>query len=359
MPILIPGTDDFHTMATLTDAINIRPFVPGLISSLDWAEQGIYGRDLAIDRRYDGVDMVDENPRGTPGSQVVIDDADPILLRVPHYGHDFVVRPEEVRGRRAFGQETVYEMPQDYQDRLLDRWRRDMDYTTEILRVGTVFGKVRKRDGAVRRDLTTVFGERPWVFGFPFADQSKNFYRFLSAAKRVAEDGIGEMSLTGWRGFAARDMFNKAVYQKSVQDAYRFWDTSSVLRADNTKAPFNIITDATLEYYRNSTIPNSGGRKVFPEDAIVFVGTAPGQLQVRNSPREDMRITNQEVGVPMYLSPEDLKHGKGVEVEGEMNTLAYVRRYKAVIIIVDTSAPNAAATIAAYTNGQGLDTFEF
>lgn len=359
MPILIPGTaDQFHTFVTLTDAINTRPFVPGLISSMQWSEQGIYGRDLAIDIRHDGVDMVDETPRGTPGSQVVIDDADPILIRVPHYRHDFTLRPEQVRGRRQFGSETAYEMPQDYQDRLLDRWRQDMDFTKEILRVGTAFGKVRKRDGSIRRDLTTVFGERPLVFGFPFADQSKNFYRFLSAANRKVQDGLGDVPFTGFRGFGALSMFNKAVYQKSVQDAYRFWDTSPVLRADNTKAPFQITTGVSLEYYRNAPIPNSNGRKVFPENALLFVADAPGLLQTRNAPREDMRSVN-EIGVPLYLSPEDLKHGAGVEVQGEMNTLNYVRRYGAVMIVIDTSAPDAADAIAFYTNGQGLDTVEF
>lgn len=359
MPILIPGSNDqFHTFATLTDAINTRPFVPGLISSMGWNSEGIYGRDLAIDRRNDGVDMVDETPRGAPGSQVVIDDADPILMRVPHYRHDFVLRPEQVRGRRQFGSETAYEMPQDYQDRLLDRWREDMDFTTEILRVGTAFGRVRNRNGSIRRDLTQTFGERPYVFGFPFADQSKNFYRFLTAAQRVAQDGLGALALSGYRGFGGLSMFNKAVYQKSVQDAYRFWDTSGVLRADNTKAPFQITTGVSLEYYRNAQIPNSGGRKVFPDNALLFVGEAPGLLQTRNSPREDMRMVNQ-IGVPLNLSPEDLPHGRGVECEGEMNTFNYVRRYKAVFIVIDTSAPDAADAIAFYTGGAGLDAVEF
>lgn len=354
MPILIPGTNDAHTFATLTDAINRRPYIPNGVSALGWNAEGLRGRVAMIDQRDDGVDLIDEKPWDSPGSQVVVNDADPLLIHVPHYPHNFTLRPEEVRSRRAFGSETAYEMPQERQDRILSRWKDDVDYTQEILRVGAVFGKIRRRDGSVRKDLTEVFGARPFVFAFPFADANKNFYKFLTAVKQFVGDRIGALRISGWAAFAATEMHGKVVYHKSVNDSYKFWDSAAVLRADATKAPFTMASDVELEHYRNSTIPRSNGRQVFPRDAIAMIAKADGLLQTRYAPRSDMRDVN-ELGLPMYLSPEDLPHGRGVEVEGETNVINFVKRPEAVIIIVDAADADAIAFYAP----NGLDTVEF
>lgn len=361
MPIVIPGTNDFHTFGTLTDAINTRPFVPTGVSELPWNAQGLQGRTAIIDRRADGVDLIDEKPYGVPGSQVVVDDGEPLTLYVPHYPHNFTLRPDEVRERRLFGSEYAYEMPQDKLDRLLSKWRRDIDYTNEFLRVGTLFGKVRDRLGNVRRDLTAAdkFNERPFVYAFPFADGTKNFYRFIGQVKRRAEDALGDFKINGWRAIAASEMHDKVVYHKSVYDAYKFWDSSPILRADNTKAPFSVSTDVSLQYYRNSVIPKSNGNRVFPVNAMVLVADADGLLQTRYSPRTDMRNVN-EFGLPMYVSPEDLKHGQGVEVEGEMNVMNYVKRYRGgVVIIVDSADADAIAYYSPTGDANGLDTVQY
>ena len=84
MPILIPGSNDFHTFATLTDAINRRPYIPQGISALGWNAQGLYGRVALIDQRNDGVDLIDEKPWGVAGSQVVVDDAAVEALPTDH-----------------------------------------------------------------------------------------------------------------------------------------------------------------------------------------------------------------------------------------------------------------------------------
>lgn len=344
MPLLIPGTNDAHTLATLTDTINRTPFIPGMIGDLGWEDSGVPTRAVLIDRRNETLDVIDEAPVGAAAQQVkIIEDETLDPLYVPRYPLAFTVRPQEVSGVRAYGQEQAFEMTEDRQARFMSTWRNSVNLTWEFLSVGYLRGKVLDRYGSVRHDVAAKFGVAPTQFAFDFSGTG-NFYKFVNDCKAVLQAYLGNFNITGWKLIAGKAVHDKIVYHPSVQESYIRYQEGAFLRRDAV-APFVICDDVQVLYYRNQIIPNSrtaqnpAGTPVFPTDRFILVPICEGLFQRRFAPAEMLGFVNTP-GAPVYLSPYDLPHGRGIEIEGETNPIGYVKRYEGIGECVDGPTTN-------------------
>ncbi|WP_375453452.1 major capsid protein [uncultured Methylobacterium sp.] len=334
MPLLIPGTSDAYTMATLTEAFSRMPYVPSQINSLPIHSEGVQTTTVLVEHRNETFDLIDERAYNSGHSQVDLGKADTDAmesLTIPHYPHGFTIRATEVRARRQFGSETEFEMTEDRQARFFQTWQRSVNFNWEYAGIGGfLFGVILDRNGNVRYDLRKKLKRQPLRLQFNFGS-GDNFFKFINGAKWLAQQALGAYPITGWTLLGDKPMNDKVIYDPSVQKTYMGFESLAFLRADNTARPFTICDDVKVEVYRNALIPRTN-KLAFPTKALVLIPQAENLFQRRFAPAQTLTSIN-EPGAPVYLSPFVDPHNEFVEIKGQTNFISWNQRYEGVIII--------------------------
>ena len=335
MPLLIPGSTDAYTMATLTEAFARQPYVPNQVeASLPIHSAGVPTNTVLVEHRNETFDLIDERAYNTGHSQVDLGKAGTDAMEsiyIPHYPHGFTIRATEVRARRRFGTEGEFEMTEDQQTRYFQTWQRSVNFNWEFAGIGGFFfGVILDRHGNVRYDLRKKFKRQPIRLKFNFGS-GDNFFKFINGAKWLAQQALGAYPITGWSLLGDKPMNDKVIYDPSVQKTYMGYESLAFLRDDNTKKPFTICDDVKVQAYRNARIPGTD-KLSFPTKALVLIPEAENLFQRRFAPAMTLTDMN-EVGAPVYLSPYVDPHNEFVEIKGQTNFISWNQRYEAMVII--------------------------
>lgn len=328
MPILNTATGEAHTFATLTDAINLRPRQPRDFSRLvPCAASGVRDDAIKVDRRAGIIDVVEPTVRDAQRERTEPGEYNTLTLAIQHYPGLVIVRESEVASRRAFGSETMYEMPVDRLNEKLDLQIAKYELTWEYQLISAAIGKVRNRAGNTVYDIAAQFGSGPTEIAIDFDASDLDVPGTVRQMKRQQEALAGDRVIDGWIWFVLGDTFEKIVSKESIKRAYDNWQGSSARQLDDERSGFKVANNVTIVEYNNATLP--GGASIFPTGAGyeggLFVPISQGLFQRRFSPMQAHGFTN-EPGIPMYTSPEDLPHGKGTETEVESNFITYAQQ---------------------------------
>lgn len=327
---------DAFSVVRLTQAINEIKFVPGRIGEL-----GLFDVDsqdvtkISIEKKGDILILVPPSQRGGPGTTVEKDHRDIRVLQVPHFEINDAVYAEEVQNVRAFGEERALET---VIAKVASRQRmhvRSFAATEEFARIGAVKGIVTYADGSTL-NLFDEFGvtQIPEInFDLANVDPEDGILRRqCSGLVRTVSNELEGLPWSGLWAFCGDNFFDDLLQHPEVRETFKGWSEAKILR-DGYLGP-NRSTYGIFEFggvvwenYRGSV----GSTSFIESDKChIFPVGSQGLFKTVYAPADYIETVNT-MGQRLYNKQYNMKNGKGVNFDTQMNALQYCSRPRALL----------------------------
>jgi len=327
---------DAFSITSLTDAINKLKFVPGRLSASGlFINSAISTTTVSIEEKDGVLKLVAPSPRGAPGE--TMDKAKRTMrsLVVPHFEINDAVYAEEVQNVRPFGDESGLET---VQMKIMERMAEagaSLMMTLEHARVGAVIGVITYADASTL-NLFTEFGvsqEGEIDFDLDNATPAAGALRKKCAGVYRQVAGILDgVPFSGLRAFCGDNFFDDLLAHTEVRATYDGWSEAKILREGYIEANGQsygafefggIVWENYRGSYGGTPFVNADKCHIFPEGV-------PGLFRTVFAPADYVETVNT-LGRPMYSKQYEMKNGKGVNLDTQMNALNYCTRPKSLI----------------------------
>ncbi len=330
--------DDAFSLASLTDAINKMPYVPGRAGALGiFNEQGVNTLTVQIEEMAGELALVPTTPRGAPPSQTAVMNRTLRTLTVPHLPLADTIKADEVQGVRQFGTGSQLQGMQAVVDQRLQMMAQKLDATVEYGRIGAIKGVILDSDGATTiYNLFTEFGVGQQTEDVVLGTTTTDLIAKAAEIAGKIEDELGGGTYQRLHAFCGSTFWSRFVGHAAVKDAYRYYQATgqnqNPLREDLRYAGFQ-FGGITWEQYRGSV----GGVAFVPvAEAFCFPVGVPNLFRTYFAPADYVETVNT-IGLPRYAKqyPTDNRNS-GVTVEAQSNPLSICTRPR-VLIKITTS----------------------
>jgi hypothetical protein len=203
------------------------------------------------------------------------------------------------------------------------------EVTLEYHRIGAIKGQILDADGtSVIYNLFTEFGVSQQTQDYAFTTATTDVRKLCVAVARKIEDVLGAAVYTGIRAFCSPEWFDALIDHAKVIDSFKYQE-GQILREDLRRGfTFGGIT---FEEYRGSvggvSFVEADVAYAFPEGVM----TEKGPLFSTAFAPADYVETVNTLGLPIYAKQEEMKFGKGIEIESQSNPLPLCLRPRAVV----------------------------
>lgn len=321
---------DIFSEVSLTAAVQDVDFVPARIAELGLFDAaGIATTAVWVEKQGDNLGLVPHSPRGSDPGPVDATKRDAFLLESLHLAERGTIYAEEVQNVRPFGQAVGLQSIEMVRDDRLSLLRRRLDATHEWHRVGAIRGLLRQPNGDTIIDLYDRFDIVQTSIAMHLDTSTTDVAVKALDILEAQEDGLGSFPFTMSRAFCGKSFWRKLIQHARVRETYLNHSMAAVLRADRRDSfEFGGII---WERYRG----NVGGTAYIPDtEAYVVPEGVPGLFLTRYAPADYSWAVNT-MGLPVYVSPEPLRHNKGIELEAQSNPIHFCTRPQAVIRLVE------------------------
>lgn len=326
-----PFESDIFTLSSLTAAINEVQYVPSQIGAMGLFEaDGVSTTSVLIEKDGDVLGLVENKPRGAPGTVVGGDKRTGVSFQTAHLPATATILADEVQNVREFGSEDQEQAVQTVVNRRLAKMARRIDMTHEYHRIGAIMGKVLDSDGTVLYDLFQSFGMTQQSVEMKLDTATTDVQGETLDVHEAIEDALGGLSYTGITALCGKSFWRKFITHKSVKDAYQRWEAGARLRADPREA--FLFGGIYWERYRG------GGQVKVPDAEAYAVPTGVLDLFITRFAPGDYMETVNTLGLPFYSSSMLLNHNKGVELEAQSNPAHLCTRPKTIIKLYENTA---------------------
>jgi len=333
--------NDAFATTRLTDAINKRPFKPGLIGRLGlFVAKGIDTTTLWVEEEEGRLSLVQTSPRGAPGQTQGREQRNAYAFRAKHLQLNDAIYADEVQNVRRFGSERELETVESKVNERLGEMQDNIVVTLEYHRIGALKGLVLDADGTTLENLFTKFDVAQQTLAIDFGDDGSNpeteMRNQLVGAKRLAEDELGGLMIDGFVNLCGKDFWDNLVAHESVRRAY---DTQQGQHLGQDLREVGFTWAGITHYeYRGSVAPIGSGTAVdFVEDdeAWLVPLCTPSIYVVRYAPADYVDAVNElpPAGLPFYArqAPDPSGFNKHRALEVQSNPITLNLRPRAVV----------------------------
>ncbi len=326
MPAMDIFNHDAFSVAALTKAINEQPHVPGRLGALGlFAEEGITTTSVMVEKVGETLSLVPAGERGSPAAPVGGDKRQAVSFNAIHLPQRSTILADAVQNVRAFGSESELETVQAVVNQRLAKQRRRLDATIEFQRMGALKGTIVDADGStVLVNLFTQFGVSQQTHAMDLGGATDLRAKALGA-KRKVEDALGNATYTGLRAFCSASFFDALVADADVKNAYDRWMDGEFLRNDPRGGFY--FGGIYWEEYRGSI---GGVPFIASGEAYLAPEGVPDLFVTYFAPADYMETVNT-IGLPYYAKQEELRMGKGIDLESQSNPISLCTRPRAVV----------------------------
>lgn len=350
-PVSLPFTD-----IELTDAINNLPTPFGQLTGEGFFPgEGIASQTFEVDI-IDGVLSALPVTGDGPPTVAKHDSMNARIFKVPSIQHFDNIKAADVRGwlqmanRARNGPETLATL----MNRRLQRFKQKFNLTWELMRMGALKGQIVDGKGAMVLDLFKAFEITEKVVYFDLTNANADIQGACDQIYALITDDLSDETMDTVEARVSRDFFNALITHPKVE---KFWLqaeqalqlANAVRGEDGGYKPRRLTLHNVTFIEYSAVVPMWGGTNA----PIIAAGTGhaypKGTMDTHYTyiaPPEDIRkLDGSAAGVEdaIYVTTEPLKHGKGVEMLGQMNALPFWRRPKLLVKLLATAGASTAA----------------
>lgn len=335
-----------YTATDLTEQINRIPNSYGLLRAM-----GLFGLgtsmistivELTIE---DGVlRVLPAKDRGGPGTPGERETGKKVFLEIPHFPDLDLITPQDIQNLMVIQART--KRPATVDDELAKRLkviRNNHDITLEYLRMGALKGLILDGNGTTLYDLYDVFDIDKVTVDFVLGTEATDIISkcdevFQSVATNLKGETMSRVEM-----LVDSTFFNKLIQHPNVS---KYWTSNqqgvaALAQMERTQLGgqwgriFDFQNILFREYYGAAPTRDGGGNKVSTpflaaNYGVAYPGGTQSMFETFFAPADDIRFVNTP-GQDIYISPEVLKHGAGIELKSQSNPLAICKRIEATV----------------------------
>lgn len=328
-PIVFP-----YTAVQLTDEINLIPDLWGRLAGLGLFEpKPIASTYVEIGFRNGEIYVLQATERGAPGSVQGEKSGHTVVLKVPHFPHEAVIRPSDLQDRYVFGsgRQQLASIETATADTLLDI-RQHHALTRDFLSMGAIKGKLIDGANKVLYDWFQVFGITPKVIDFDLSNPATNVQAKCAELVAHIDGNLRGETMAGVHCLVSGEFFADLVAHPMVEKFYlNSIAAQQLLAASRTEGGRLVQSftfgEVTFEVCRARAglRDGSSGRFVAAGEGHAFPLGTTKTFRIYDGPPDHVGLANT-LGVEVFVSPEVLKHGQGVELKSQSNVLPICAR---------------------------------
>lgn len=336
------------TAVQLTGTINRIPNLYGLLNDFDvFPGDGSISTLVEVRREENTLAVLPAVDRGGPPTVAKRTPGDTLYFEIPHFPFEDTIGPKDLQNMVTVVGNSV--RPRTLEDELAKRLfkiRNVHAITLEWIRVGALKGLITDGKGNTLYDLFAAFNLTKTIIYFDLSNANADIVgKCAQLFETVATNLRGE-TMNGIEVVVSSGFFNAFVEHPKVNKYWLNWQSAGEMqRMPRGKVGgqygrvFSFQQITFREYYGSA--PVNGVTTKFVADGKGHarpLGTMDS-FKTYFAPAEDIRFVNTP-GQEIYISPETLDHGQGVELLTQSNPLAICRRPE-VLVEVDAAAPPA------------------
>lgn len=306
-------------LAEMTAAINVMPNKYGILTRLGvFSDDGVTQRSAIVE--YDNItlSLLTSKAVGAPGDTNATGLRKVKSFAIPHFPLDDALRPEDLQGRRAFGQVTAEDAGYVMNKKLMEM-RNKHEQTLEWMRMGVLKGSITDGAGNVILAPYTDFSLTQPVVAMALTTGSTEVMGKALAVKRTIETAVTGSPYTGIVALCGPNFYDALSTHATVKAAFANWMALQNNYTDYRQG-FNFGGVTFIEY--NGSVPDSSGslQAMIDTDTAFGFPTGTDLFKTFYAPGDFLETVNT-IGVPFYAKQAVDEMGRGVKIHTESNPL--------------------------------------
>jgi len=327
---------DFNYPFTAVELTQQIDRVPNVWERLEpWEKQYPPTTTVEIQFRDGVVTVLEAAERGEPGPDITADSESSVILKIPHIPQTARIKPEDLQDRWVFesGQKRLLTLA-DATTRQLLKLRRNHAQTLELLRWGALKGQLISGAGKVLYDFFEVFGATQKTFDLALDDDDTDVEAICDDIRVYLEEHLLGETMDGVCCRVSQTLYRKLTNHPKVKEIYRNWSGSLGLAEARVKGEFlfggiNWIAETHVV----SNISRQTVKFLADGTGIAYPTGTSETFQTHFGPAHHIGMTNLP-GAEIFVSPEILRHGAGVELRAQSNPLPVCTRPELLVKVV-------------------------
>lgn len=322
-----------------TEELLLLPNQYGLINELGiFAEESVSQHSVTVEAIEGTLGLITDQVRGARNLVNKDDSRKLYSFAVPHFPLDDYVTPQDVQGKRAYGNADAAETTDAVIARKLARIRQNHAVTLEAARAYAITtGSVYAPNGTVVGNYYTTFGitrkEIDFVLGTATTDLNAKIEEGIAHIQDNIRDGsvVNEVAV-----LCSPEFFAKLIAHATIKEAYKYYtSTQEPLRQRLGSGLYRRFVHAGvtfIEYrgsYNGSRLIDAGSAYMLPlgtSDTFVTYFSPANRFDMVNSLGEQAYVFS-------YADPKGYK----IELQSESNHLSLLRRPATVVKLTSSN----------------------
>jgi hypothetical protein len=326
----------------LTESINIPPYLTGRPAQL-----GIF-TDTPINTTYAKIGIsegeltiIPARERGGPSNKNMGIDRSEVLVNIPHFPLDDAITPSDLQNLTVYGDDYVMQTLANVVNEKLTQMRAKHDATHSHLDWGALNGLVLDASGRTLLNLFSTFDITQTVIDFDLDTTTTDVAAKNRALKSVIRKALRGAASTGVRILAGTAFFDKYVGHTSVKEGLKYYNgpTPNPARDDvNDEFRFAgvVIERVDEEFSFRQTNGTFATREAVAENEAIAIPMGTPYFKRYVAPPDTIQQANIAPDTKIFVSTDELPHGKGEDIHTESNVLPICLRPDVIVKLTVT-----------------------
>jgi hypothetical protein len=254
---------------------------------------------------------------------------------VPHFPYDEAILPQDIQGKRAYGDFSQAENLAAVRARKMERIRQNHAWTLEFARAKAITtGDVYAPSGTVSQNWYTEFGITRKEVDFALGTATTEVLEKQEEVIAHIQDNIGNGGVvTGMIALASPEYFAKLIKHPNVKLAYQYYTSTQEplrrrLAANGVTSLHREFTHGDVTYIEMRD--TYAGQRLIPAGDVYFLPTGTDMFKTFYGPANKFEFVNT-MGEQAYMFEYPSTKGDKIEIETESNFINMVARPQAVV----------------------------
>lgn len=332
MTIARSFTNQFE-VTDLTPELNLIPNTWGLVNELGiFGTQSVTQNSIVLELTQGSLSVVPDQPRGARNTVNKDDNRKLASMLLTHHPLDDYIGPQDIQGKRAYGNTDAAETEAAVTARKLSRIRMNHAITLEAARCFTLTtGSQYAPNGTVSENFYTTFGVTRKEVDFVLGTATTAVIDKAEESIASIQDNMlsGEIA-GGFIALCSPEFFSKLIKQAGIVEAYKYYtSTQEPLRQRLGSGVYRRFIHGGIEYieYRGTY---NGARLIPAGDAYILPTGTMDTFETYFGPANKFANVNT-LGEQAYVwTYRDAKDEK-IEIQSESNFINVLRRPQALV----------------------------
>ena len=329
----------------LTEMINIPPYVTGLPAQLGlFVDEPINTTYVRIGVVEDDITIIPARSRGGPNNKNMRGDRAQLLIDVPHFPLDDAITPSDIQNIGGWGENFIMESLAGVYSQKLAGMRLKHDATSHHMDWGALKGLIVDAEAKTLLNLFTIFGVTQTTVDFVLGTTTTDLAAKVRAVKSAIRLALRGAPMSGIRVFASKTWYDSFVGHTFIKDFMKYYAQPGQVNPNRDSVDdvfvFGGVTFQAVE--EEFQVRNTDGTfttyDAVADGEAIAVPLGTGLFKRYAAPPDTIFNANNAPtpGDRVFVSTNDLPHGKGRDVHTESNLIPVCTR-PGVMIKLTTS----------------------